>query len=158
MFIELKIEEANDPIKVNIVNISTINGRVIKMNNCDIVTLTEESLRDLLLSIAPKTKNTTNNAPKVELLELFELLHKLTGGKGKPVFSLQREKKLNDLLTKHRMTEPLLIKAATNIGKDAFLQGENDAKKRYGDIDYLLRPDKAAKWAEDQTEKKKGMF
>jgi hypothetical protein len=56
------------------------------------------------------------------------------------------------------MTKELLIKAATNIGKDAFLQGENDRNKRFGDIDYLLRPDKAAKWSEDQAEKKKGMF
>lgn len=158
MFLELNIRElSNLPIKVNTANISSINGNVIKMNNCDILTLTNESLHTLLLSIAPKSK-INNNEPKAELLELFEKLHTLTGGKGKPVFSLQREKKLSDLLTKHRMTKELLIKAATNIGKDAFLQGDNDSKKRYGDVDYLLRPDKAAKWAEDQTEKKKGMF
>ena len=52
-----------------------------------------------------------------------------------------------------------IIKAATNIGQDKFLQGENDNHKRYGDIDYLLRPDKAAKYAEiDTTQKRKPMF
>lgn len=158
MFIELKIDEATNPVQINVSNISSINGNVVKMNNCDIITLTDDSLHTLLLSIAPKEKTTTNNEPKKELLELFEQLHKLVGGKGKTVFSLQREKKLNELLTKHRMTKELLIKAATNIGKDEFLQGQNDSNKRYGDIDYLLRPDKAAKWSEDQTEKKKGMF
>lgn len=128
------------------------------MNNCDIIELEKESLHNLLLSIAPKSKNASNNEPKAELLELFERLHTLTGGKGKAVFSLGREKKLGDLLTKHRMTKDLLVKAATNIGKDSFLQGENENNKRYGDVDYLLRPDKAAKWSEDQAEKKKGMF
>jgi hypothetical protein len=129
------------------------------MNNCDILVLSNESLRTLLLSVAPKSK-ITNNEPKAELLELFEKLHSLTGGKGKPVFSLQREKKLNDLLTKHRMTKELLIKAATNIGKDSFMQGDNENKKRYGDVDYLLRPDKAAKWADTEpiNDKRKRMF
>lgn len=158
MFIALKIDGIKNPVHINIDNISSINGNVIKMNNCDILTIDDESLHSLLLSIAPKAKNVNNNEPKKELLELFEQLHKLTGGKGKTVFSLQREKKLSDLLTKHRMTKELLIKAATNIGKDSFLQGENDSNKRYGDIDYLLRPDKAAKWSEDQAEKKKSMF
>lgn len=158
MFIELSIHEAKNPIQINITNISTINGCVVKMNNCDILTLTDESLHELMLTIAPKEKKIKNHEPDKELLELFNELHKLTGGKGKTVFSLNREKKLKDLVTKHRMTADMLKKAATNIGKDAFLQGENDNKKRYGDIDYLLRPDKAAKWSEDQKEKKKGMF
>jgi hypothetical protein len=115
-------------------------------------------MKAVLLATEPKEKQTKSDKVNKELEDLFTQLHKLTGGKGKPVFSLQREKKLNDLLTKHRMTKEQLIKAATNIGKDDFLQGQNDSNKRYGDVDYLLRPDKAAKWAEDQTEKKKSMF
>jgi hypothetical protein len=128
------------------------------MTNSDILVLSDESSHELLLNILPKKKKVKDNGPKTELLELFEQLHTLTGGKGKAVFTLGREKKLSELLTKHRMTRENLITAATNIGKDAFLQGENDNKKRYGDIDYLLRPDKAAKWSEQQTEKKKSMF
>lgn len=165
MFIELEIitgtmrgEQVEKPVQINVTNISSINGQVIKMNNCDILTLTPDSLHKLNLSIAPKDKQVKDNNPKPEMLELFEKLHHLTGGKGKPVFSLGREKKLTELLGKHRMTKELLIKAATNIGNDEWLQGKNDNNKRYGDIDYLLRPDKAAKWSEDQEDKKKSMF
>jgi hypothetical protein len=159
MLIKLSVVSIDDPVLVNTSNISTIYGKIVKMNNSDIIELEEDALHELLLSLGPKEKTIKNTEPKKELLELFEKLHILTGGKGKAVFSLGREKKLGDLITKHRMTPELLIKAATNIGEDEFLQGENDSKKRYGDVDYLLRPDKAAKWSEDQEEKKKrGMF
>jgi len=158
MFIKLSVKSIDDQVMINISNISSIYGSIVKMNNCDILDVEEDSLHDLLLAVSPKSKKLKNNEPKKELLDLFEQLHKLTGGKGKAVFTLQREKKLNDLLTKHRMTKELLIRAATNIGEDDFLQGENDNKKRYGDVDYLLRPDKAAKWSEEQPKKKKGMF
>lgn len=41
-----------------------------------------------------------------------------------------------------------LLAAAQAIGADAFLQGENDRGKRYGDIDFLLRSDEIVdKWA-----------
>lgn len=158
MFLELEFESVFGPIDININNICSRNGKVIKMTNSDILVLTDESLDKLLLTIFPKKKIVKDKGPKAELLELFEQLHQLTGGKGKAVFTLGREKKLNELLTKHRLNKDDLITAATNIGKDAFLQGENDSKKRYGDIDYLLRPDKAAKWSEQQAEKKKSMF
>lgn len=158
MFLNLSVVSVKEKVQVNVSNISTVYGAIVKMNNQDILELEPDGLRILLMSIAPKEKSVNGKEPKKELVELFEQLHKLTGGKGKAVFSLGREKKLTELLGKHRMTKELLIKAATNIGKDDFLQGENDSKKRYGDVDYLLRPDKAAKWSEDQTEKKKGMF
>jgi hypothetical protein len=162
MFLELEvlfgINPSGVPVYININNICSINGKVIKMTNSDILELTDESLHKLFLNVLPKKKNVKDNTPKAELLELFERLHKLTGGKGKPVFTLGRENKLSELLTKHRLTKEDLITAATNIGKDEFLQGENDNHKRYGDVDYLLRPDKAARWSEQQTEKKKSMF
>lgn len=158
MFIEVETQPDNTKIKLNVNQVCWIDDNQIVMGNGLTVIINNESLSELEKSIAPKDRQTKNTNVNTELLELFEQLHKLTGGKGKPVFSLQREKKLNDLLTKHRMTKELLIRAATNIGKDAFLQGENDSNKRYGDVDYLLRPDKAAKWAEELEEKKKGMF
>jgi len=159
MLIKLSVVSIKDPVLVNTLNISTIYNKVVKMNNSDIIELEDDALHDLLLNMAPKEKTVKNVEPKPELLELFEKLHKLTGGKGKTVFSLVREKKLGELLGKHRMTEELLLKAAKNIGENDFLQGVNDSKKRYGNIDYLLRPDKAASWSEDQEDKKKkGMF
>lgn len=95
-----------------------------------------------------------------DLIDLFGKLHTLTGGKGKPIFNVKRQNQLKFLLDpkKGGMTKEQIIQAATNIGKDAFLQGDNDSKKRYGDVDYLLRQDKASKWAEATPEKKKGMF
>lgn len=144
---------------INTDHIVAFNNENIRFDNVGQgLPLTTEDYQLLLSTLLPKETKVKDLSPKPELLELFEHLHALTGGKGQAVFSLGREKKLKELLTKHRMTKELLIKAATNIGKDAFLQGENDAKKRYGDIDYLLRPDKAAKWSEERTEKKKGMF
>lgn len=120
--------------------------------------INENEYKKLLGAVLPKEHIEKINEPKSELLELFEELHKLTGGTGKVVFTLGREKKLHELMTKHRFTKENLITAATNIGNDAFLQGDNDSKKRYGDIDYLLRPDKAAKWSNELIQKKKGMF
>lgn len=122
------------------------------------VTVSKDELQKVLDAVMPRTRKTKDVAPKNELNILFDELHTLTGGKGKAVFSLNREKKLNDLITKHRLTPEILKVAAENIGKDAFLQGENDSKKRYGDIDYLLRPDKAAKWSEVVVQRKRGMF
>lgn len=122
------------------------------------VVITESDYEKLYAALVPRTRKTKDVAPKNELNILFDELHTLTGGKGKAVFSLNREKKLNDLVTKHRLTPEILKVAAENIGKDAFLQGENDSKKRYGDIDYLLRPDKAAKWSEAVVQRKRGMF
>lgn len=158
MFLRVKVDGITNPVILNTDNISSINDTVVKMNNCDIITLEKESMKELMLRVSSKTKGVENKEPKQELLELFEKLHVLTKGKGKPKFTLQREQKLNALLTKHRLTEEDLIRAATNIGNDDFLQGENEGKKRYGDIDYLLRPDKAAKWSDEQEKKKKGMF
>jgi hypothetical protein len=91
------------------------------------------------------------------LAEFLNQLHKLCGGKNEAILTPQRNKKLTDLLKS--FSKDQLITAATNIGKDKFLQGENDNHKRYGDIDYLLRPDKAARYAElNPEDKKRKMF
>lgn len=157
MFTELTTE--NDvKIKVNLSQICWIDGARVIMGNGLTITLNSESMYELEQLTAPKNRQTKSNHADPELEALFIQLHLLTKGKGKAVFSLQREKKLKDLLGKHRLTKEDLIRSATNIGNDDFLQGDNDNKKRYGDVDYLLRPDKAAKWAEEQEKKKKGMF
>jgi len=144
---------------VNTDHIQQFNDDSIWFNNDEICqSISSEDYKKLLGKVLPKETLVKNNEPKSELLELFEQLHILTGGKGKTIFTLGREKKLKELMTKHRLTKESLIIAATNIGNDPFLQGDNDNSKRYGDIDYLLRPDKAAKWSESQEQKKKSMF
>lgn len=158
MFIEVTTHADQKP-KINVNQIVTIMGLQVHFSNGLVLDLTEESIKEIETLIAPKNVHTKSDKVNEKLLELFNKLHVLTKGKGKPTFSLQREKKLNDLLTKHRMTEEQLIKAATNIGNDKFLQGDNDNNKRYGDVDYLLRPDKAAKYADlDIKEERKKMF
>lgn len=157
MFIKTKTDAGNE-INVNTAQICWIDENKVTMSNGLTINVAEESIKDIELFIAPKGKNTKAKNIDVESLMFFQQLHELTGGKGKVIFSLQREKKLKDLLTKHRMTKEQLLRAARNIGNDDFLQGDNENKKRYGDVDYLLRPDKAAKWAEEQEKKKKGMF
>lgn len=145
----------------NIVNkemIKSFDENRIWFGGNDTLNLIGDDYKKLLASVLPKEHIEKSNEPKSELLELFEELHKLTGGTGKVVFTLGREKKLHELMTKHRLTKENLITAATNIGQDAFLQGDNDSRKRYGDVDYLLRPDKAAKWSNELIQKKKGMF
>ena len=157
MFTELTTDKCYK-VKVNLAQVCLIDGSTLLMSNGESVTLSSESMYELEQLTAPKNRQTKSNHADPELESLFIQLHQLTNGKGKPVFSLQREKKLKELLGKHRLTKEDLIRAATNIGNDDFLQGDNDNKKRYGDVDYLLRPDKAAKWAEEQCKKKKGMF
>lgn len=157
MFLKVLLKEGYTQT-LNIEQIVRIDGNRLIMSTGESLFIADKSLAELEEMIFPKKRSEKSNGPDKELVALFEQLHTLTGGKGRPVFSLGREKKLKDLLTKHRLTKHDLIRAARNIGQDAFLQGENENKKRYGDIDYLLRPDKAAKWAEEQEKKKKGMF
>lgn len=115
--------------------------------------LDKKSREQILELMSPKKQVKKSD----DLGPLFQELYTLTGGKGAGKFTEQRHKKLKNLLTKQHLTPDDLRTAATNIGKDDFLQGSNDNNKRYGDIDYLLRPDKAARWAEHQA-KKKTMF
>lgn len=158
MFIDVITKADSKTIQVNLAQVCWVDGNLLTFGNGLTIEVDDSSIKEINLVTAPKGKQTKSKEADPKLLALFTKLHTLTKGKGKPVFSLQREKKLRDLLTKHRMTEEDLIKAATNIGNDAFLQGDNDNKKRYGDVDYLLRPDKAAKWADEAEKKKKGMF
>ena len=120
------------------------------------MSVSKESAEKLIseMAVKPKKEQSSNKELEALFLELF----RLTGGKGEPVFNESRKKKLKDLLTKHKMNKELLVKAATNIGNDDFLQGKNDRNKRYGNIDYLLRPDKAAHWAEEQTQPQQRLF
>lgn len=142
---------------INTNNISYISGSRVRMVCGDEIDITDEELKEIILSFS-KRSNIKNTDPEDKLVSLFEELHKLTGGKSKPTLTLERERKLKDLLGKHRLTEELLRTAARNIGLDKFLQGENDRNVRYGTIDYLLRPEKAVMWAEKESKKKKAMF
>jgi hypothetical protein len=126
------------------------------------LTLSEEDYNELESSMFPTRKKVAKE--NTELAALLNELHRLTGGKSDVIASPQRLKKLGDLLKVTGMDTDKLTTAAYYIGKDAFLQGENDNNKRYGDIDYLLSKRKdgtltAIKWAEYKPEtKQKKMF
>lgn len=159
MFIYVENHEGQKP-RINTDHIVTIMGNQVHFSNSLILDLTDESMKKIESAVSRGRNKAEVNDDNKDLVELFSKLHKLTGGKGKPIFNVKRQNQLKFLLDskKGNMSEAQLIMAATNIGKDAFLQGENDSNKRYGDIDYLLRQDKASKWAEATPEKKKGMF
>lgn len=154
MFIELEKFVANTSL------IESFSEDGIWFTGSDqIVRISADDYNKLRQKLLASPKKRVTNETNSDLEELFMNLHRLTGGKGSAIFNPAREKKLKDLMSKHKMTADMLVVAAKNIGADAYLQGDNDNKKRYGDIDYLLRPDKAMKWAEaNPVEKKRGMF
>lgn len=151
---------AEQNIKINTELITVILGKQVHFAGGLALDLDDESMKKVESAISRGRNKAELDDGNKDLVELFAKLHNLTGGKGKPIFNVKRQNQLKFLLDpkKGNMTEEQLITAATNIGKDSFLQGDNDSKKRYGDIDYLLRQDKASKWAEATPEKKKGMF
>lgn len=159
MFVKVKTNADQEP-KINVDQIVTIMGNQVHFSNRLVLDLDDASIEKINNVISRGKNKAEVTEDNKDLVELFAKLHTLTGGKGKPIFNVKRQNQLKFLLDpkKGNMTEEQLIAAATNVGKDAFLQGDNDSRKRYGDVDYLLRPDKAAKWSETNPEKKKGMF
>lgn len=164
MLIEVTNHEGQKP-KVNPDHVVVIMDKQVHFSNGLMLDLSEDSIKRLEDAHAPKNRHVEAKETDLELVSLFNKLHKLTKGKGSPTFSVKRQEQLKYLLNpkKGNMTEEALIRAATNIGNDEFLQGKNDGNggkgKRYGDIDYLLRPDKAAKYADiEVSDQKKKMF
>lgn len=159
MFIQVTTHADQTP-KINTDLIVAIIDKQVHFAGGLVLELNDESIEKVHNVTSRGREKVEVNEGNKDLVSLFTKLHELTGGKGKPIFNVKRQNQLKFLLDpkKGNMTEEDLIRAATNIGKDAFLQGDNENKKRYGDVDYLLRADKASKWAEANPEKKKGMF
>lgn len=70
---------------------------------------------------------------------LFSELVQILGFSDKVLFTEQRGTKLKQRLKTFSVEQ--IKQAATAIAEDDFLQGDNKAGKRYGDIDFLLRSD-----------------
>jgi hypothetical protein len=106
-------------------------------------------------------------APKVfvdqtedEMLSLLKQLNKLTGGKT-DIIALNdyRKKRLKALLRPGEFTKDQLLLAARNLGNNAWMQGENDNKTRYGTVDYLIRDaEKVNRFLEETITEKTGAF
>lgn len=156
----IKVQDIGDgDLLINLDALTHISRPLLKafMLSGESASLSVESYNELEKTLFPKRKAYSKD--DTELAEFLDKLHKLTGGKNEAILTPQRNKKLKFLIDLKSMGREKLIAAATNIGKDEWLQGKNDNNKRYGDIDYLLRPDKAAKWAEVNPEdKKRKMF
>jgi hypothetical protein len=158
--------EIGTEISIGAIVLFNKDARQVVLNSGDVIDLSEKEYNELHAKVFPPKKVADKGEPAYELLQK---LHALTGGKNAAVLTPQRSKKLLALIDimrgtgKDKLTPAeavaKIVKAAENIGKDKFLQGENDNHKRYGDVDYLLRPDKAAKYAEINPEdKRKNMF
>lgn len=162
MFIELSMKEGKSPVYINISNICSVNGDVIKLNNSDIIQLDKESVEKLMSVIAPDERESLFMGEPIqhrpsELGDFLTKLHNLLGGRGEAKLTTDRKARLATRMKDFSKEE--LILAATNLGSDEFMQGGNDNGKRYGTIDYLLRTSaNVNKWLEEQPEKKKSLF
>lgn len=88
-------------------------------------------------SVAPKIHE---KQTEEELLSLLKQLNRLTGGKtDNVILNDYRKKRLKALLRPGEFTKDQLLLAAKNLGNNAWMQGENDNKTRYGTVDYLIR-------------------
>lgn len=156
MFKKLSAFGMHSPVSINISQISSINGNVVKMSNGDTFELEEKVMTELLELIYGNGKE-ANPTASVHTSDLLTELHKLCGGKGEAKPTTDRKARLKTRMVD--FTEEDLKAAAKNLGNDAFMQGDNDKGKRYGTIDYLLRTSaNVNKWLEEVPQKKKGMF
>lgn len=79
--------------------------------------------------------------------ELLKLLIKTLGYSEQTRLTDGRKAKLKARLRLFKPEE--LLEAAKNLSLDAYMQGDNDGGKKYGNIDYLLRSDEVVdKWLE----------
>jgi hypothetical protein len=81
------------------------------------------------------------------LKETFESLVSTLGFTGKVRYTDERRRKLKKRL--EGFTAEELHIAAKAIAADPYMQGDNPNKRRYGNIDYLLRNDeKVEQWVD----------
>jgi DNA-binding transcriptional MocR family regulator len=81
------------------------------------------------------------------LRDLFRLLNLEVKGSDRVIITDGRLRKLKQRLKS--FTPKQVIESAQNLGSDQYMQGMNDAGKRWGTIDYLLRNDEnVAKYLE----------
>lgn len=153
MWITVKDAEIKVKINTDFITLLDTERKVVELASGTSLNLSDDDYGQVELTLFPTRKEVAKDDK--DLSDFLTGLHKLTGGKGPALFSPKRKKALEDLLKIPNMTREKLITAAMNIGSDEFLQGKNDNNKRYGDIDYLLRPDKAVKWSEFNSVKRK---
>lgn len=142
------LRDDGSTVKLNTDHIALLNKdeKSVMLSSGYEINLTDDDYDELEKTIFPTRKVVAKGDS--DLAAFLNELHRLTGGKGPALLSPKRKKALQDILKIEDMTREKLLAAATNIGRDPFLQGDNDKNKRWGDVDYLLRADKAVKWAE----------
>lgn len=118
--------------KVNSVQKSELSTVEIynKNNNRNIST-------NVLVDSAKPNATELDVTKKLELF--FYMLVKALGFSETVRYTEGRKRKLKSRLRTYKGSE--ILQAATTLGGDAYMQGDNDKGKRYGDIDYLLRSD-----------------
>lgn len=165
MWVSLKNENSVVKINTDFITLLYPENKLVVLSSGNELALSDDDYEELHNTMFPTRKKVAKDDTK--LAELLNKLHRLTGGKNDAILTPQRKKKLNDLIigmtpqgtNDTQVAIEKIIIAATNIGRDKWLQGENEAHKRWGDVDYLLRPDKAAKWAEQKSEdRRKKLF
>jgi preprotein translocase subunit SecF len=96
------------------------------------------------------------SSTNADLKELFSELVGLLGFTDAVKYTDGRKRKLQVRLSKCSADE--LRRAAQAIADDAYMQGDNQAGRRYGDIDYLIRSDEQVdKWIQRSETKLKDL-
>lgn len=151
MFIKLN----NEIVNTN--RISYLNNNKIIFDGYTIIEISEEDYNLLVGELVVSVEFGEKPSRPSQHSELLNTLNTLLGGRGEAKMTTDRKARLTSRLKDFSADE--LIRAATNLGNDEFMQGANDTGKRYGTIDYLIRTSaNVNKWLEDQPQKKKGMF
>lgn len=157
MWTTIRIGEKTAKINTDFIALLYPDDHAIVVTSGKAYVLPQEDYNEIEKVIFPTRKKVAKT--NEHAAELLTKLNYLVGGKQPPLISPKRLKALATILAIDGMTEDKLIIAATNLGQDKWQQGENDRKTRYGDLDFLLRIDKATKYAEmTPQDKRKKMF
>lgn len=144
---------------INTNRISYLTDSKIIFDDKTSLDISSDDYQRLVKELVPEFEHKITQSKTSELATLLNTLNKLVGGRDKAKLTSDRKRKLKKLLTEDEFTEEELIIAATGLGNNAFMQGENDSDTRYGTIDWLLRnPEHVNRFLEQQPKKKKGMF
>lgn len=87
-----------------------------------------------------------------ELNDIICDIHRILGGKRKPLLTPNRQSKLRNRLK--NFTKDQILTAATNLSHSKFHMGFNDQKTKYATVDFILKNDeRVEKWLNEDPER-----
>lgn len=148
-------------VKLNTDLISELypDTKVVKMASGSDINLSDEDYNKVDAKLFPKRKTAAKD--DTELHAFLNQLNQLLGNKTSIALTGDRRKGL-EKLHKDGFSREQIILAATNIGKSAWMRGNNDRNTVYAKVDYLFRGKDGTsninRWQEEQAKQQKKMF